>query len=116
MNAGFSYFHADQRGSWHTCLKRLDKVEEMAIIRGVLGWSNQQEAAISTRAKQVGLLPTAYSNTEEKHRTLKGGAVPGRLGRLPENFKGAVVGPLLFCAEMAEGHPCDHSVELVHIT
>jgi len=97
-------------------LETLDAIRNSATMADVLGWSNQQEAAISTRAKQVGLLPTAYSNAEEKHRTLKGGAVPGRLGRLPENFKGAVVGPLLFCAEMAEGHPCDHSVELVHIT
>jgi hypothetical protein len=24
MNAGFGCFHADQRGPWHTCLKRLD--------------------------------------------------------------------------------------------
>ena len=24
MNGGFSYPHADKRGPWHTCLKRLD--------------------------------------------------------------------------------------------
>jgi len=24
MNGGFSYPHADQRGPWHACLKRLD--------------------------------------------------------------------------------------------
>jgi len=89
-------------------LETLDAIRNSATMADVLGWSNQQEAAISTRAKQVGLLPTAYSNAEEKHRTLKGGAVPGRLGRLPENFKGAVVGPLLSCAEMAEVPLCDH--------
>jgi hypothetical protein len=86
MNAGFSYFHADQRGPWYARLKRLDKVEEMAIIRGVLGWSNQQEEAMSARAKQVGLLPTqAHSDSEQKLGKLKGGTRLGRLGRLPEN-------------------------------
>jgi hypothetical protein len=87
MNAGFSYPHADKRGSWHTCLEKVDKVEEMAIIEGVLGWSNQQEEAMSARAKQVGLLPTrAHSDSEQKLRKLKGGTRLGRLGRLPENF------------------------------
>jgi hypothetical protein len=87
MNAGFSYSHADQRGSWHTCLKRLDKVEEMAMIRGVLGWPNRQEEAMSARAKQVGLLPTqAHSDSEQKLRKLEGGTRLGRLGRLPGNF------------------------------
>jgi hypothetical protein len=87
MNAGFSYVRADQRGPWHTCLKRLDKVEEMAMIRGVLGWPNRQEEAMSARAKQVGLLPTqAHSDSEQKLRKLEGGTRLGRLGRLPENF------------------------------
>jgi len=67
--------------------KRLDKVEEMAIIRGVLGWPNRQEEAMSARAKQVGLLPTqAHSDSEQKLRKLEGGTRLGRLGRLPENF------------------------------
>ena len=87
MNAGFSYVRADQRGPWHTCLKRLDKVEEMAMIRGVLGWPNRQEEAMSARAKQVGLLPTqAHSDSEQKLRKLEGGTRLGRLGRLPENY------------------------------
>jgi len=102
MNAGFSYFHADQRGSWHTCLEKLDKVGQMAMIRGVLGWSNQQKEAMSARAKRVGFSPTqAHSDSEQKLRKLKGGTRPGRLGRLPENFLFSSVDPNTSLVEQA---------------
>jgi hypothetical protein len=64
-------------------LESLDAIRNSVTIKGVLGWSNQQEAAISARAKQVGLLPTACSNLDEKHRKLEGGTVPRRLERSP---------------------------------
>ncbi len=65
----------------------LDKIEEMAMIRGVLGWSNRQKEAMSARAKRVGLSPTqAHSDSEQKLGKLKGGTRPGRPERLPENF------------------------------
>jgi hypothetical protein len=68
-------------------LRSVDKVEQMAIITSVLGWSNQQKEAMSARAKRVGFSPTqAHSDSEQKLRKLKGGTRPGRLGRLPENF------------------------------
>src|SRR5512137_149562 len=94
MNAGFSYLHADQRGCGHTCLKTVDNLEEMAIIKGVLGLSNRQKEAMSARAKRVGLSPTqAHSDSEQKLRKLKGGTRPGRLGRLPENFLVFLISP-----------------------
>jgi hypothetical protein len=81
----------------------LDGIWNSATIKGVLGWSNRQEAVISARAKQVGLLPTAYSNLDEKHRKLEGGTVRWRLERSPGDtivfHKGAVMSPFLFYGE-----------------
>jgi len=84
-------------------LESLDAIRNSATMEDVLGWSNQQEAVISARAKQVGLSPTAYSNLGEKHRKLEGGTVPRKPERSPGDaiifHKGGCNRPSSFCAE-----------------
>jgi hypothetical protein len=43
MNASFTCLQPNQRGCWRACLEKLDNVEGIDIIAGVLGWSNQRK-------------------------------------------------------------------------